>query len=302
MIDVRGRPFRYWLKRLRRQCCLLSRGHQRDNGAEDMGADSFSASSVPRAEVLQPMLLVQGFQRAFVELGNPAFSVSAAMRRSTCEQVLKFARASGWTIVHSYLETNSSSLQAAALDGFTPLRGELYAKQETLSAFCTPMLAAWASQHVSAPIYLISFAGVGAIGATFFDAMERDLPFHVVTNAIADAGRSEISERLSLAALDAMATSFNRAVRWPDLASLGQGTLGSTILPLPSTAKCQRKPLEDVIQDLAGLLLMAQHMLDEAPALVERPTEMSQQLETIIIGLEEALECAQAEKQRRHSH
>ena len=66
------------------------------------------------------MLLVQGFQRAFVELGNPAFSVSAAMRRSTCEQVLKFARASGWTIVHSYLETNSSSLQAAALDGFTP--------------------------------------------------------------------------------------------------------------------------------------------------------------------------------------
>lgn len=246
------------------------------------------------------MLLVQGFQRAFVELGNPAFSVSATMRRSTCEQILKFARASGWSIMHSYLGTDRSIHAASALDGFTPLPGEMYGKQQTLSAFRNPSFEAKWAQLESTPIYLISFAGVGAIGATFFDALERQLPLHIVTNAIADAGRTEISERLGIVAIEAVATAFNRAVRWPDLEMLndrGRKLRSIKTAALPQVEN-SRKPIDQVVQELAGLLLMAQYIFDEVPSLVEYPTELSGHLEAVIIELEKVLVSARGNLER----
>src|SRR5262249_25600381 len=150
-------------------------------------------------------------QRGFVDIDSPAFSVSASMRRSTCEQVLRFARSVGWTVVHAFLVADPQDAAAEALAGFTPLPGEAYFKQTALSALGAPGLVARLESVENDPIFLASLAGVGAIGATFFDALERRLPMHLITNAIADAGRTELSERRALSALEAMAAAFDRA-------------------------------------------------------------------------------------------
>ena len=46
--------------------------------------------------MIRPVLLCQGFHRAFIDHASPLFSESASMRRATCEELIRHARSAGW--------------------------------------------------------------------------------------------------------------------------------------------------------------------------------------------------------------
>ena len=160
-----------------------------------------------------PVLLCQGFQRAFVDAASPMFSLSAASRRTTCEQLLRHARAAGWGIVHAFLETDVlDGAGVSSIDGFAPLPTEPYFRQKTLSAFAAPGLLAKVDKLTSAPVLLMSFAGLGAIAATFLDGLERRLPIHIIADAVADGGHAGVGERQRLAAIETLGRAHGRLV------------------------------------------------------------------------------------------
>ena len=237
-----------------------------------------------------PTLLVQGFQRAFVDITGPTFSVSASMRRSTCEEILKFARANGWTIMHAYLETDAATDASAALDGFSPWPGEAYVRQKTLSPFRTASFDTKLRGLRDAPIYLISLAGVGVIGATFFDALERGVPLQLISNAIADSGRTQLSERKSLAALNDIALAFSRSARWPDLLDPAPASSLDLVRRQTPLAVEQFESRNMRARDLTALLLLAQYLLDQAPPLVAAPGKLTRLLDDVIAELETELD------------
>lgn len=234
---------------------------------------------------MAPTLLVQGFQRAFVDIAGPAFSVSASMRRSTCEEFLKFARSNGWTVMHAFLETRATLDAAAAIDGFSPWPGEAYVRQTSLSPFRCPGFESNLVDLRKGPVYLISLAGVGVIGATFFDALERGVPLQLVSNGIADSGRTKLSERKSLAALEDIAVALSRSTRWPDLLETAGDAL-FTVEPRLSKPATEFEPLNLRAHDLTALLLLAQYLLDHAPPLVASPITVARLLEDVISELE----------------
>ncbi|MBI1360176.1 MAG: isochorismatase family protein [Alphaproteobacteria bacterium] len=169
----------------------------------------------------RPVLICQGFQRAFIDIDSPMFSVSASMRRSACEQVLKRARSAGWTLLHSYLDSETlGAAGGASIEGFSPSPAESYFRQRSLSAFSTRSFDIKLDALADAPIFLISLAGLSVIGATFFDALERRLDIHIVTDAVADVSRSGVDEEARLAAIETMARAHDRHVTCRDLVAM----------------------------------------------------------------------------------
>ena len=168
----------------------------------------------------RPVLVCQGFQRAFIDANGPMFSVSAAVRRSICEQVLKRARASSWTVVHSFLDTETlGATGGASMDGFAPSPAEAYFRQQSLSAFRTPGFHAKLESVADRPFYLISFAGLSVIAATFLDGLERRLPIRIVTDAVADVSHSGVDERERLEAIEVLARAHGREATSHELAT-----------------------------------------------------------------------------------
>lgn len=239
---------------------------------------------------MTPTLVVQGFQRAFVDIAGPTFSVSASMRRNTCEEILKFARTHNWTIIHAYLDIAAVSDGAAVIDGFSPRPGEAYIRQTSLSPFRCASFQTKIDGLKSAPVYLMSLAGVGVIGATFFDALERDIPLQLITNAIADSGRTKLSERKGIAAIDALAGAFSRAVHWPGFINAANETGHNPDAKRTRPGASQFEPLNLRAQDLTALILLAQYLLDQAPPLVSAPVTVSRLLEDVIAELEIGLD------------
>jgi nicotinamidase-related amidase len=169
----------------------------------------------------RPVLVCQGFQRAFIQADGPMFSVSASVRRSVCEQVLKRARTSGWTVVHSFLDTDTlGATGGASIDGFAPSPAEPYFRQRTLSAFRNPGFQAKLESVADRPVYLISLAGLSVIAATFFDGLERRLPIRIITDAVADTSHSGVDERERLEAIEVLARAHGRDVTSHDLGSM----------------------------------------------------------------------------------
>lgn len=168
----------------------------------------------------RPVLVCQGFQRAFIDVDGPMFSLSASVRRSICEQVLKRARASGWTVVHSFLDTETlGTAGGASMDGFAPSPTEAYFRQRSLSAFRTAGFHAKLESVADRPVYLISFAGLSVIAATFLDGLERRLPIRIVTDAVADIAHSGVDERDRLEAIEVLARAHGRDATSHDLAT-----------------------------------------------------------------------------------
>ncbi len=171
--------------------------------------------------MIRPILICQGFHRAFLEPASTLFSESASMRRATCEQLVHHARSASWVIVHSFLDTESVRTNgAASIPGFAPLPNEPYFRQKSLSAFGNPAFDRMMAQYDMAPIFLASFAGIGVISATLLAAIERRLMFSVVTDAVADAGQSGVAEHDRLAAIGTLARSCDCAVTSDELMTL----------------------------------------------------------------------------------
>ena len=124
------------------------------------------------------------------------FSVSAAMRRATCESVLRQARRSGWTVVHSLLQTDA--VKAAGdetIPGFEPTPSEQHFWQPGLSAFSSPAFRRAMFPYNLSPVFLISLAGLGAISATLLGGLDRHFAMNVVTDAVADTASRAVDER-----------------------------------------------------------------------------------------------------------
>jgi hypothetical protein len=171
--------------------------------------------------MIRPVLLCQGFHRAFIDPASPLFSESASLRRSTCEELVRHARSAGWTVVHSFLDTESvRSAGASTIQGFAPLPTEPYFRQKSLSAFGTPAFNKMMAELDMAPVFLASFAGIGVISATLLDAIERRLMLSVVTDAVADTGQCGVVERDRLGAIETLARSCDSAVRSHELMTL----------------------------------------------------------------------------------
>lgn len=171
--------------------------------------------------MIRPVLLCQGFHRAFIDRTSPLFSESASMRRSTCEELIRHARSAGWAVVHSFLDTESvRAAGTSSIQNFAPLPNESYFRQKGLSAFDTPAFERMLSQHDMAPIFLISFAGIGVISATLLDAIQRRFMLSVVTDAVADTGNGGVSEDQRLLAIDTLARSCDSSVKSHDLMTL----------------------------------------------------------------------------------
>lgn len=163
--------------------------------------------------MIRPVLLCQGFHQAFIDRSSALFSESAAMRRSTCEALVRHARYSGWTVVHSFLDTESvRAAGAASIQNFAPLPSEPYFRQKGLSAFSNPAFERMMAQNDMAPIFLASFAGIGVISATLLDAIERRFMLSVVTDAAADSAQGGVSECHRLTAIETLARSCDSAV------------------------------------------------------------------------------------------
>lgn len=161
--------------------------------------------------MIRPVLILQGFQRAFVEHDSPLFSRSATMRRSVCEKLLGNARSSGWTVIHSHLALERLHMPGVAtISGFAPMRLEAYFRQSGLSAFRAPGFNNKFDTLIGAPAFLISFAGLSAIGATFFDAFERQVDLSIVTDAVADIDHAGVGEDERLALIEGLARAHDR--------------------------------------------------------------------------------------------
>lgn len=171
--------------------------------------------------MIRPILLCQGFHRAFIDPASPLFSESASKRRATCEELVRHARGSGWTVVHSFLDTESVRMAgASSIQGFAPLPTEPYFRQKSLSAFGTPAFERMMSQLEMAPIFLVSFAGIGVISATLLDAIERRFMLSVVVDAVADTGQCNVGEPDRLTAIETLARACDSAVRSHELMTL----------------------------------------------------------------------------------
>ncbi len=165
-----------------------------------------------------PVLILQGFQRAFVEHDSPLFSRSASLRRGVCERLLKNARSTGWLVVHSYLALESLARPgAAAIDGFSPAPSEAYFRQTGLSAFSTPGFYGKFDGLAGRPAFLVSFAGLSAIASTFLDALERRIDLSIVADATADIDHAGVGEQERLVAIDTLARAHDRRVMSSDL-------------------------------------------------------------------------------------
>jgi nicotinamidase-related amidase len=175
--------------------------------------------------MIRPVLLCQGFHRAFIDHGSPLFSQSASMRRSTCEDLLRHARSAGWVVVHSFLDTETvRAAGTGSIANFAPLPTEAYFRQKSLSAFGTPAFESLMTQHEMAPVFLMSFAGIGVISATLLDAVERRMMLSVVTDAVADAGQFGVGETERLTAIETLAKSCDSAVLSRELMTLAATT------------------------------------------------------------------------------
>jgi hypothetical protein len=164
--------------------------------------------------------------------------VSASQRRNACEQALRHARWSNWTTLHLFLDTEALAEGGrASIEGFSPTLSEAYFRQRTLSAFGAPGFGAKLESLAEAPTFLMSFAGLRAIGATFFDALGRDLSFYIVTDAVADVANAEASEEARLLAVETIARAHNRDVSCADLLAL---TSASPQAPI-------RRPLNNAV-------------------------------------------------------
>jgi Isochorismatase family len=177
--------------------------------------------TVTISTVTAPVLICQGFHRAFVEPEGPMFSASAAMRRATCESVLRQARRSGWIVVHTFLDTDVvKAAGEETIPGFEPTPSEQHFWQPGLSAFSSPPFRRAMFPYNLSPVFLISFAGLGAIGATLLGGLDRHFAMHVVTDAVADAGSHAVDERERLRAIETLARAHDSAVTSRELATL----------------------------------------------------------------------------------
>lgn len=171
--------------------------------------------------VARPVLVCQGFQKAFIDASGPMFSVSASIRRGVCEQLLKRGRSSGWTVIHSFLDTETlGPAGGASIEGFAPSPTEPYYRQRSLSAFRAPGFHDKIESFADRQIYLISLAGLSVIAATFLDGIECRLPLRIVTDAVADAPHHGVDEGDRLTAIRVLARAYNRDVVSRDLLAL----------------------------------------------------------------------------------
>lgn len=176
-----------------------------------------------------PVLVCQGFHRAFIEPEGALFSASAAMRRATCESVLRQARRSKWTVVHTFLDTDA--IKAAGdetIAGFEPTPSEQHFWQPGLSAFSSPIFRRAMVPHALSPVFLISFAGLGPIGATLLGGLDRNFAMNVVVDAVADTASSAADERERLKAIETLARTHDSAVTSRELATLTPAMLSLT--------------------------------------------------------------------------
>jgi nicotinamidase-related amidase len=179
----------------------------------------------------RPVLVCQGFQRAFFDAGGPMFSVSATVRRNVCEQALKRARTAGWAVVHSFLDTDTlGATGGVSMDGFAPSPAEAYFRQRSLSAFRNPGFHAKLESIADRSVFLISLAGLSVIAATFLDGLERRIPIRIVTDAVADIAHCGVDERERLETIEMLARAHGREASSCDI-----GT--AALPPRPSTRK-----------------------------------------------------------------
>lgn len=242
-----------------------------------------------------PILLLQGFQQAYLDIGHPSFSGTAAVRRDLCEKILRHARQSGWTVVHSFISADMLGEKGArTLESFSPLGTESYFRQPSWSAFKGTALGTVVERQPGSPIFLMSFGGLEAIGATFFDGVSKDLPVYVVGDAIGHAADGAVREVDALNAVTAMARTFGRYIEGPEIGSFGEraNELGVTVAELRRGEQrgLRRTP---AMTDTSGLLMMAQYIQEEAPGIVANPRIITALLDLVKEELQKALEAEQ---------
>jgi hypothetical protein len=164
---------------------------------------------------MNPTLVCQAFQRAFIDASHPKFSVSATLRRETCSRILERARLAGWSVVHTYLALEGTG--GSAIDGFMPSVAEPYFWQPGLSAYDAPGFAQSAYVSPTAPVLLMSLAGLPAIAATLLDGMRRHADIRVISHAVADTAADGVGESEKLLAIDTLARACGRRVDIEDM-------------------------------------------------------------------------------------
>ena len=111
----------------------------------------------------------------------------------------------------------------AAIPGFSPLPSERYFWQGGLSAFgyspVTNFEKALFPYHLS-PVFLMSFAGLGAISATLLSALDKRFVMNVVIDAVADTASQGVGERERIDAIETLARSYECAVTSGELTTL----------------------------------------------------------------------------------
>jgi hypothetical protein len=186
-----------------------------------------------------PVLVCQGFQQGFIEPGSPLFSVSASMRRTTCETVLRRARRSDWTVIHTFLGADlMHGADEATIPGFQPLPTEPWFRQTGPSAFGPSTMSAFEKAlfaHHVAPVFLISFGGLPVVAATLMAGLVKRFAMQVVTDAVADVASHGASEMSCLEAIETLARTCGCAITSSELATLSPAHQSSQSLSRPES-------------------------------------------------------------------
>lgn len=173
--------------------------------------------------IISPVLVCQGFQKGFIEPGS-MFSVSAAMRRTTCENLLRHARRSDWTVIHTFLGPDlMQGAEEATIPGFHPTPTEPWFRQVHPSAFGASSHSPFETAlfpHSLSPVFLMSFAGLHAIAATLTAGLGKGFSMHVVIDAVADTAANGPSERAAIESIETLARTCRCAVTSGELSTL----------------------------------------------------------------------------------
>jgi nicotinamidase-related amidase len=140
------------------------------------------------ASAPMPALLCIDLVREYADPGRPFHDDDNTRTLEACGDMLAYARAAGWTVIHSIIQRDAGLFRrggqhARPVDRLEPLASEQVYLRDGLSALSHPMLRRMA-EGAGCEVYLIGFSLSHSLLSTVFDAASCGLRVSLVEEAV----------------------------------------------------------------------------------------------------------------------
>jgi nicotinamidase-related amidase len=141
-----------------------------------------------QASANMPTLLCVDLVREYADPGRPLHDDVNAPTLDACGDMLSYARAAGWFVIHSMLQRDAGLFRrggehARPVDRLEPLASEQVYLRDGLSALSHPILRRMA-EAARCEVYLIGFSLSHSLLSTVFDAASCGLRMTLVEEAV----------------------------------------------------------------------------------------------------------------------